>query len=110
MIKKLLRRWVLRDILCSVNPFDVLTVTKNGLILLNGEQIAEAELKQLKGEVGALKEFMVWRVLNQTVRQKAIEMSMYQSTSFEQVLSGKLMLHVLGLQESIMKVIDDAKV
>lgn len=43
--------------------------------------------------------------MQETIKQKAIEKGMLQSTDFEQVLSGKLMLHNLGIMNSIVDLI-----
>ena len=89
-----------------VDPVDVITVTEKGILQLNGEQISEVEAKSLKAEVKTLKSFRLWNILNNTLRQKAIEKSVLQSTNFEQVLAGKMMVHNLGVIKSIIDVID----
>lgn len=99
----------------SVSPEAVFSVTKTGLIMLNGEQITTQELKNLKSEVRALKEFQIYRILQHTLRQKAIEKAVLTSTDLyslkgnEQVLAGKMMVYSLDILKTIIESVDKAK-
>jgi hypothetical protein len=89
----------------GIDTTQVLYVDK-GVILLAGQPISEIEVQNLKEEVKALKNFRMWRILQETVRVKAIEKGLLNATNWEETLSGKMMLHNLGLLKSIVDVID----
>lgn len=99
-----------------VEPDLVISVNKTGLILLNGEQLTIPELKNLKSEVHALKEFQIYKILQNTVRQKAIEKAILASTDLytpkgnEQVLAGKMMVYNLDIIKTIIDQVDKARV
>ena len=81
--------------------------TSNGKqVFLGGEQISKQELADLKGEVSALKEFRLWNIFHQTLRDHAIKRAIVNSQTFEEVLAGKMMLHNLGIQRNIVDQID----
>lgn len=92
-----------------VNPDGVLTVSDKGIMYLNGEQISDLEKKGLKAEVQALKSFKLWEIMQETLRQKAIEKAVLTSTDYEQVLAGKMMIHNLGIIKSIVDAVDKYK-
>lgn len=98
-----------------VDPDWVFALSKSGLVLLNGEQITTAELKNLKSEVRAFKEFQIYKILQNTLRQKAIDKSVLASTDLyslkgnEQVLGGKMMVYNLDIIQTIINRIDKAK-
>ncbi len=81
----------------------VLTVTQDRKILLGSEVITETELRNLQGEAKALKNMRIWLILQETVRQKAIEMGFVQAETWERTMSGKMMLHNLGILKSIVE-------
>lgn len=99
----------------SIDPDYIFSVSKTGLVMLNGQQVTSSELKNLKSEVRAIKEFQIWKVLQNTLKQKAIEKGMLQATDLyslagnEQVLSGKMMIFNLDIFKSIIERIDKAK-
>lgn len=88
-----------------VQTKDVLTA-QNGKLYLGSDEIDSDTLKQLKAEVAALRNFKIWPLINETLRQKAIEKSVLNSTAFDQTLSGKLMVHCIGVWNSILDIID----
>lgn len=90
--------WVLQE-------KDVLT-KEGGLLYLGGEEITPEILKQLKAEATAIKNFKLYKVICETLRQKAIEKAVLKSTDFDQTLSGKLMIHSLGIINSVVDEID----
>lgn len=98
-----------------VDPNYVFSIGKTGMILLNGDQITSQELKNLKSEVRALKEFEIYKILQATLRQKAIERAILTSTDLyslkgnEQVLAGKMMVFSLDVIKTIINDIDAAK-
>ena len=104
-------QWALKNVVGSIDPWSVLTYDeRSGIVKLNGEQLAKEEVRQLKTEAIAIQKFRLWTIMQETLKQKAIEKAVVQSTNFEQVLAGKLMLHNLSLQKSIVSVIEKIKV
>lgn len=89
-----------------VEPYDVLKVNQLGQVFLGGEPITENEMNELKAEVAALKGFRLWDVFQETIREKAIDTAVLKSHNYEETLSGKLMIHNLGIMKSIVETID----
>lgn len=92
-----------------MDPTNILHVTERGIITLDGKEINAVELKNLKSEVATFKQFRLYQIFQETIKQKAIEKSVNQSINFEGVLSGKMMIHNLGIIKSIIDVIDNYK-
>ena len=101
-----LLNWILNKTLGIINEADILQVHKNGKITLGKDQITEKEIKNLQAEIITFKKFRLYGIIFNTVKQKALEKALYESTDFEQVLSGKLILHTVGLQNSIIELIE----
>jgi hypothetical protein len=93
-----------------VDPLEVLVVTKDHKMFIGSEPITEIELKNLQQEVKALKSFRVWRILQETIRQKAIEKGLIQSVVWEETLAAKMMIHNLGIIKTIVEVLDTYRV
>lgn len=91
----------------GVDPKQVLVVTKERKMVVDGEVLSDIEIKNLQDEVKSLKNFRIWRIMQETVKHKAVEKGFIESLSWEQTLSGKMMLHNLGLLRSIVEVIDN---
>jgi hypothetical protein len=87
-----------------VRVTEVITSDK-GKIKLGGKPITASELKQLQAEVKALMGFRVWGLMTNTVRRLAEDKIIKQSTNFDEVVAGKLMLINLDTIESIATVI-----
>jgi hypothetical protein len=87
----------------EVSPRDIITINSQGALLLGGEAITQNELEILDKEAMFLKNSRLWQIMQMTIRQKAIEKAVLMSTDFEQVLSGKLMIHNLGIQKDILE-------
>jgi hypothetical protein len=85
-----------------VNPNHVFTVTPNSNIpYINQEPITKEKAGQLKSEADLLDKFLLWNILQETVKQKAINIAVMDSTNFEQVMFGKAMIHNLGIIKAI---------
>lgn len=86
-----------------VDPLEVLSVSKEQILLLGSERITETELKNLQMEAKTLKTFRLWRIMQETVKQKAIQMGFVDAETWERAMSGKMMLHNLGILHSIVE-------
>lgn len=92
-----------------VDPLKFLQLEGN-IVTLAGEKITKETLLQLKGECDLLQKSKIWGILQETIKQKAIEKSILKSTDFQQVIAGKMMLHNLGIMKSIVDVIIKTKI
>jgi hypothetical protein len=72
-----------------------------GYYLLNGEKIPVAYLAKLKQEASILKETELWKIFDNTLRSHAHKMIFVKSETYEDVVSGKLMLYNLDIQKKI---------
>lgn len=88
---------------------EVFVVTKEHKMLLGGELLTEVDLKNLQSEVKALKAFRLWRIFNETLRNKAVEMGFIKAENWEQTMSGKMAIFNLDVLKSITDVLEQAK-
>lgn len=84
-----------------INPQNVMYVSEGGIVSLNREALTLEEKKRMKEEVRWLVESRIWQIFQETIKQKAIEKSIFQSTDWEQVLAGKMMLYNLRIMQDI---------
>ncbi len=97
-------------LLISVNPYEVFTSGGNGTrIYLNGKLIEESEIADLQSQVEFLRQSRLWNVLNETVRDQAMELMFTKSKTIEDLTFGKAMLYNLGVQNKIMDLIKAKK-
>ncbi len=97
-------------LLVSVNPYEVFTSGGNGRTLyLNGKTIEENEIAELQSQVSFLKQSRLWSILNQTVRDQAMELMFTKSKTIEDLTFGKAMLFNLSIQNKIMELIEKRK-
>lgn len=90
----------------TIDPEEVVHITEAGLIFINGTQISDIEIKEIKAEARALKNFRIYKIFQETLKQKAVEKSVLQSKNFEEVLAGKMMIHSVGIIKSIVDLFD----
>lgn len=88
-----------------VDPHQVVQ-SQNGRALIGGRSFTEQEVKNLKTEIEVLSQLQLWQIFQETIKQKAIEKAVLSSTDWEQVLAGKMMIHNLGIQKSIVDLIE----
>lgn len=110
MLKRMVRDWFLGQMTWQIQTQDVINVVKDergqSKVFLGKEELSLTDLRQLKIEAEALQRFRLWHIMQETVKQKAVEKGMLHSTDWESVLSGKLMLHNLGLLQSIVDLVE----
>lgn len=98
----------------KVDQLQVVNTTKDTLgkihVIVDGKEISREQLIALRAEVELLKKFQIWSILQETVKQKAIELGVKNSTNWNDTLAAKMMLHNIGIQQSIVDVIDRAHV
>lgn len=98
-----------------VNPDEVLTVDDKGRAFINGKIATNLEIKELQAEAKGLRSFRLYKIIQETLRQKAIEKAVLTSDSTvlrdvnPELMSGKLMIHDLGIIKSIVDLLADYK-
>jgi hypothetical protein len=90
-----------------VNKSKVLVVEPSGTITIGGNPMTKQELAILKSEVQTFRNFSYWKIVEETIKQKAIEKSVVSSNVTDikeqnlELLAGKMMIHNLGIIKSI---------
>lgn len=103
-IKETIRTKLIHNLYRTVRPEDVLTV-KNGIIFLGNSQISQNELNRLKEEVAVLESMDIWKVMQETIRDKAMEVGFKKSQTFDDLKTTKTMLVNLDIINSILQTI-----
>ena len=96
----------------QVDLHEVVDVRKQGgklRLFIGGFQCTDSEVKDLKAQATLLQPTRLWRIMQETVKQKAIEKAVIDSKTWEETLSGKMMLHDLGLLRSIVDAVEKAE-
>lgn len=88
-----------------VEADEIFEVNSKGILFLGTDQMTDAEIKNLKEEIKFIEKSRIWFILQETLRQKAVEKSVLNSTEWEHVLAGKMMIHSLGVFKSILNII-----
>ena len=87
-----------------VNPDDVFQVSKNtGVAYLGLEPISKNEAIQLKSEAELLMGMRLYKILTNTLTQEAINIAVLNSKEWENVISGKMMIHNLTVIKKIVE-------
>lgn len=104
-LKKKLLNYLTNKLLHSISEEDILSLVKTsngqGYYLLGGKKISKQQLTHLKQDAAIIKEMEMWKILNATLTANAHKMMFINSKSFEDVISGKLMLYNLDVQNKI---------
>lgn len=87
---------------CTPDYTKVITTYK-GLVYLNGEQLSDLELKNLYEETKLLEKLQVWSIMQETLKNMAMETGFRKSTTFDDVKTAKLMLFNLNVQNNIIR-------
>lgn len=80
---------------------------------VNQELITEKEVAQLQAEVRALVHFRIWNMFQETIKARAIEMTMLSpaiekdEVKLAQLMGGQMMLHNLNIMQQIVNTIDN---
>lgn len=99
-----LRNWLLKSSLGAIVATDIIVQDK-GKIFLGGILITDNELAVLQAEIKALEGMRIWSIINNTPKQKAIDIGWTTSTNIEHLNTGKTMYHTLDLQQSIISIL-----
>ena len=94
--------------LLQFNPSDVLRSGKDGVLYLGGIKLSEQEVKNLDAEVQYFKSLRLYKIFTETVREQA-RLTMFENAkTFDDMKSGKAMLHAIGVLESILNAVEKA--
>ena len=83
-----------------VNPHHIFDLTKTG-VYLGMEPATKEKAKELKQQASLLKDFLLWDVLQETIKNEAIHIGLKTSTNWEGTLQGKAMLINLDIIKGI---------
>lgn len=85
-----------------VNPSHVFQVSKTGIPYLGLEPITKDKLKELQIQAKSLLDTELWSILTTMIRSKAVDKAIKESTEWNHVLPGKMMVHNISLMESLL--------
>jgi hypothetical protein len=101
-IKVILLNLTLKYLFPSVMENSVLKEV-GGVMYVGGEKMTDHDIANLTSECLFLKESRLWDVFMNTVKSQAREVMFERSKSFDDMLSGKLMLYNLDVLDSIVR-------
>ena len=107
--RKELKGYLLKNVYCSIDPLNVFTHNKAGLLMCNGEQLTEAEISSLQEEIKFLTKTRIWGILTNTLKDMARQTMCENSQTWDDMLTGKMMLFNISIQENVLKLIQDYK-
>ncbi len=89
-------------------PFDErLIITydkKTGLIFVGGKRLEEPTIMNLKAESEFFKNSQLWKIINESLKSQAQKTMFENSTTFEDMMTGKMMLYDLSFQNKILDI------
>jgi len=103
-MKQRLINFLFRKLLNAVVLEDIITVDK-GVISIGGKPISQPELNVLISEAKALEGFTLWKLINGTIKENALERGWNKSVKMEDLNTGKTIFYALDLQNSIIRLI-----
>ena len=89
----------------QVDLHKVFEVTKDRKMLLGGRVLEPTEIAEFQSQATVLSQIPLWAVMQESLKQKAIEGGLLRSEKWEDTLSSKAMLHNLGVQRSIIDIL-----
>ena len=93
----------------QVDLHKVFEVTKDRKMLLGGRVLEPTEIAELQSQATVLSQIPLWGIMQETLKQKGVEKAVLQSTSWEETLAGKMLIHDVGLRNSILDVLKNYK-
>lgn len=104
-MKQRIINFLFRKLLNAVVLDDVIKSGKDGTIYVGGRVIGDTEVRQLIAEAKALEGFALWRILNESIKDEALDRGWNKAKSMEELNAGKTMFYTLSLQNSIIRII-----
>ena len=88
---------------------DVLRVNKTGTLFLGGKKLTAPEVENLKAEIRYFKTLRLYSIFMETVREQARLTMFEKAQNFDDMRSGKGMLHAIGVLENILNAVEKAQ-
>ena len=110
-LRNRLENWLLKNVFHAVVPEMVMTYDqKTNIVYLNGSPVSSQQMRNLQEEVKMFNRMQLKDILMNTLAEQASEIMTKQATSFEDIRHGKMMLHTLGVQKTILSTIEKGKI
>lgn len=94
----------LADMLGFADPKDVVSFDKQrGFVFVGKDRVPADRLANLKQEAEFVLNSELWRLLEGTIRHMAYEIMFTKSKTFDDMLSGKMLLYHLDTQKKLME-------
>jgi len=75
------------------------------VLFIGGVVPTDQQIEELFNEVLLFEKTMLFRLLTETVRAQGVELGIKNAKDYDQLLIAKAMLHVVGVQESVLPAI-----
>ena len=96
LLRHLYKASTLEDVMTYKKVNDNLTI-----IYLNGEQISEQEVKNLREEAKLMKKLRIWKIIDETLEDHARQMMFKNSKNWEDMVFGKAILYNKSIERNI---------
>jgi hypothetical protein len=106
---KLIKKWLLTQLFNSISVDEVITISKSGIVFINGVQITNSEKTNLRLEAELLEKTRLWKILTDTISDHAEKRMFINSTKWEDVLAGKMALYNISIIKNIVKLLQSIK-
>lgn len=94
---------LLKDIFCASVPDDVITFDKIGNAYVNSEKLDETQLDVLKSEAAFIVKSRLWTLITNSLAETAKKTMFEKSESFDDMMSGKMLLYAIDVQRKIIE-------
>lgn len=107
-MKQRIKNKILKYLFNTVTVEDIL-ISKRGELIVDGNKLTEQEVSQLKAEAHYLKQSRLYSILSAIVVNKARRTMFERSLTFDDMLSGKMLLMADDLQKTIIDKLTEEK-
>lgn len=98
-IRSWLQMWAVNKILgrsfSKANPNNLISEDSKGILYIGKDPIPRETMIGLKEEILVIEKTRMWQILQEQIREKAIETAFTRSQNFDDVKTGKLIIFVL---------------
>lgn len=92
-----------------LDPTKIIIRNGSGNLIVDGRVLTKEEVENLKSEVNILERLEIWKQLQATIVSQGQKIIFDNSTKWEDVLTGKLMLYNLNVMNDIIQLIKKHK-
>ena len=93
------------EALSSLNNKESVVEYRNDVLYIGGVKPTDPQIEEMAKECILLGRMNVWKVLSETIKAQALDLGIRHAKDFDQLMFAKAMLHVVEVQESIIKAI-----